>query len=312
MKANSQLTALGSSSMFTSVNDFSKWMISVINGIREQKPVYTRMLQTGTLETGEKITYAFGLEVDLYKGVRRVSHTGSWAGYRSIGDYYPDQNFGVIVLTNTADFTTSRAVQVAELFIGDQFNASVRPLAKGISSADPTVKIDSTILRKHTGLYKLGPGWLVDITLENGSLMTRATDEDKFPLEAKNDSAFWVPAYRALMTFNKDKQGRSYQVTYKAIEAKRVQPFAPDPKTFQEYAGQYFSEELSSVYRLYVKGGKLMVEHMRIGEHELRATGKDEFFSGGAGELQFQRNGKKVIGLNLSAGRVKNLNFVKL
>ena len=311
MKANSQLTALGSSSMFTSVNDFSKWMISVINGIREQKPEYTRMLQTGTLETGEKITYAFGLVVEPYKGVRRVSHTGSWAGYRSVGNYYPDQNFGVVILANTSTFSRSMADRVAELFIGEQLKVPAGAVVKGVSPADPTVKVDTMILRKHTGLYKLGPGWLVNITLENGSLMTRATDEDKFPLEAKNDSAFWVPAYGASMTFNKDKQGRSYQLTYKAIEAKRVQPFTSDPKTFQEYAGQYYSEELSTVYRLYVKDGKLMMEHMRNGEHEVKAIGKDEFFSNGAGELQFQRNGKKVIGFNLSAGRIKNLKFVK-
>jgi hypothetical protein len=113
------------------------------------------------------------------------------------------------------------------------------------------------------------------------------------------------------MTFNKDKQGKTYQVTYKAIEAKKVQPFTADPKIFQDYAGQYYSEELSTVYKLRVKDGKLMMEHMRNGEHEVRAIGKDEFFSNGAGELQFQRNGKKVTGFKLSAGRIKNLSFVK-
>jgi len=310
IKANSQLTALGSSSMFTTVTDFSKWMINLIQGVRDDKPVYKRMLQTGTLNNGEKITYAFGLAVADYKGVRRISHDGSWAGYRSVSNYFPDQNFGVVVLANTATFSRSKADQVAELFIKDFLKPQGNAISN-ISSTDLTIKVDSTILKKYTGLYKLGPGWLVNITLENGMLMTRATDEDKYPLEAKNDSSFWVPAYGASMTFNKDSQGKINQLSYKAIKAKKVQPFTPDTKTFKNYEGEYYSSELSTVYNIYLRDNKLIIEHMRNGEHELKATGKDEFFSNGVGEMEFLRNNQKVVGFQLSAGRIKNLQFVK-
>lgn len=311
-KANSQLTALGSSSMFTSVDDFSKWMIHLLQALREQKPEFKRMLQTGVLDNGEKITYAFGLAVNQYKGLSHVSHTGSWAGYRSVSNYYPEQNLGVVVLSNTASFTRDKADKVADLFLKDHFSPQQASTTQGlISSSDPTVLVDTNLQKQYTGLYKLGPGWLLNITLENGLLMTRATDEDKYPTEAKNDSSFWVPAYGAAITFNKDSRGKIHQLTYKNIQAKRVLPFSPDTKAFKEYEGVYYSSELGTVYKIYVMEDKLMMEHIRQGEHQIRQTGKDEFFANRLGELQFVRDKNKIKGFKLSAGRIKNLNFVK-
>ncbi len=311
VKANSQLTALGSSSMFTSVADFSKWMIQLLAGLKEGNPVYKRMLQTGTLNNGEKITYAFGLVAGKYKGLTHVSHTGSWAGYRSVSNYYPDQNLGVVVLANTALFSRAKADLVADLFLKDQFKPEATAIAAGINSTDSTVAVDTTLLKKYTGFYKLGPGWLLNITLENGILMTRATDEDKYATEAKNDSSFWVPAYGAAITFNKDRQGKISQLSYKTIQAKKVLPFTPDVKMFKDYEGSYYSHELSTVYKVYVKGGKLFLEHMRQGEHEIKPMAKDEFFASSIGEMQFTRTKNKVTGFVLSAGRIKNLRFVK-
>ncbi|TDH24579.1 class A beta-lactamase-related serine hydrolase [Segetibacter sp. 3557_3] len=311
VKANSQLTALGSSSMFTSANDFGKWMIHFLQALRDNKPIYKRMLETGTLDNGERIPYAFGLVVGEYKGVKHVSHTGSWAGYRSVSNYYPDQNLGIVVLANHATFSRSSADEVAELFLKDQLKPQSTSAAPGVSNTDSTVVVDSTRMKSYTGLYKLGPGWLVNITFENGVLMTRATDEDKYQLDAKNDSSFWVPAYGAAMTFNKDSRGKVYQLSYKAIKAPRVVPFVANPKTFSDYEGEYYSSELSAVYRVYRKADKLFIEHMRHGEHELKSIGNDEFFGNAIGEIRFDRASKKVSGFGLSAGRIKDIPFVK-
>jgi hypothetical protein len=248
--------------------------------------------------------------VNEYKGVKHVSHTGSWAGYRSVSNYYPDQNLGVIVLANTATFSRSKADQVAELFLKGQLKPQA--VATSISSTDSTVTVDSALLKTYTGLYKLGPGWLVNITLENGILMTRATDEDKYPLDAKNDSAFWVPAYGAAMTFNKDSKGKIYQLSYKAIKAPRINPYVPITNAlFKDYVGEYYSDELSTVYRVYLKENKMFIEHMRQGEHEVKPIGKDQFFASAVGEMQFTRVNKRVTELLLSAGRIKNIKFVK-
>jgi hypothetical protein len=152
----------------------------------------------------------------------------------------------------------------------------------------------------------------VNITLENGILMTRATDEDKYPLDPKNDSSFWVPAYGAAMTFNKDRQGKIFQLSYKTIKAPRVNAYAPATNTsLKDYVGEYYSDELSTVYRIYQKENKLFIEHMRHGEHEVKSIGKDEFFASAIGEMSFTRTNNKVSGLLLSAGRIKNIKFVK-
>jgi CubicO group peptidase (beta-lactamase class C family) len=45
------------------------------------------------LGDGWAIDYALGLTLDRYRGVRRVQHGGSWAGFRAMLARYPDQEF---------------------------------------------------------------------------------------------------------------------------------------------------------------------------------------------------------------------------
>jgi CubicO group peptidase (beta-lactamase class C family) len=56
-----------------------------------------------------------------------------------------------------------------------------------------------------------------------------------------------------------------------------VEPFAPSPDQLLEYAGEYFSPELSSVLTLYVEEGRLFARHFRHDQVFLRPTAVDEF-----------------------------------
>ena len=56
--------------------------------------------QTGNLNNGESLNYAFGLFVGQYKGKNILKHGGECSGYRSVISYFPDNRFGLAVLTN--------------------------------------------------------------------------------------------------------------------------------------------------------------------------------------------------------------------
>ena len=76
-RAVSNLTALGSSSLFTTVDDLAKW----IDNFHSPKPlvggsaVIARLHERGRLNDGTTIAYAFGQSVGEYRGLRTVTHT---------------------------------------------------------------------------------------------------------------------------------------------------------------------------------------------------------------------------------------------
>ncbi len=120
------LTALGSSSLYTTVEDLAKWIMNFDAPVASLSKTVQRMYQQGVLNNGDTIPYAFGQNVLKQRGLRMVTHGGSWAGYRSVLQRYPEQNFGVVILANTSDMNPGQLVnRIAELYLGDKFEAAV-------------------------------------------------------------------------------------------------------------------------------------------------------------------------------------------
>jgi CubicO group peptidase (beta-lactamase class C family) len=306
------LTAYGSSSIFTSVDDLNKWVINFQKMISSKNPVYMRMLTEGVLNNGDKVHYGYGLGHGEEFGLKTISHTGGWAGYRTIITNYPDQNISIIILSNADDFNMNDYEEkVAGYFLKGQIKITE---SKTENVKDlPTVKVDTLLLKKYAGTYQLGPGWIVTLTLESGQLMTQANGEDKFSTAAKSDSVFWIDAYGASMTFVKEKNGDVNLLKYKSIRAKRIIPFVANPAMYNEYAGTYYSDELETEYKVSVKENKLFMHHMRLGDFELSPdpSAQDQF-TGQIGAVKFfMDDHKKIIGFKLSGGRIKNIGFDK-
>ncbi|HVW12426.1 MAG TPA: serine hydrolase domain-containing protein [Mucilaginibacter sp.] len=305
-KTSDMLTAWGSSSIFTTAEDLAKWVIRFQEGLDDKNPVYLRMVETDKLNDGKKNNYAYGLEVTDDGGLRNINHTGGWAGFATVISNYPDQKLSIILLSNNAGFDSyGQAKQLARTLLGN----TIKPDPKLENYGNkPTVRVDSQALRKYANTYKLGEGWYVTFTLEDGKLMVQATGEPKFATEAKSDTVIWVPAYNAAFTFS-DIADKANTAKYKGIVAQRITPSKVDASQFGQYAGTYYSAELEATYRLYVKDRRLMVHHMRLGDFEL-VPDSAGMFSSDVGRIQFEKDGKgKVTGFKLSGGRVRNIRF---
>ena len=113
------LTTTGSGSLYTTVRDLAFWDESFYTGKLGGKDLVTLVETPGTLEDGTKLTYAFGLAVDTYQGLRRVEHGGALVGYRAQITRFPEKHFTVTVLCNSG---TARpgdlASRVAEIYLG--------------------------------------------------------------------------------------------------------------------------------------------------------------------------------------------------
>lgn len=308
------LTAYGSSSLFTNVDDLCKWVIHFENRVAAKDPVYLRMLETAPLNNGEENTYAFGLGMGEMAGLRIVSHTGGWAGYRTVITNFPNEKLSVILLSNDGAFApNASAGEVAKAILGSKMKSNNNNMPVDKIKGQPTIDLNAEIARKQEGTYKLGENWYVTLTLENGALMTQANGEPKFSTAPKSDSTIWIDAYGSSMTFIKSKDGSVNNLRYRGFVAPRITTVKPDLSKMGDYSGTYYSEEFEAIYKIDYNNNKLMLHHMRLGDFELTpdliAAGA---FNCGLGRMDFQVENGKVKGFKLSRGRVKNLVFSKL
>lgn len=136
-RALSQLAAAGSSSLFISAEDMGKWLLRFggASSAGSFGEAFERMQAPGTLSNGKAVDYGFGVGLGDFQGTKKISHTGGWAGYRSIVFLLPEKKFGLAILSNAGNLNTSElARKIAALYLGDSL------VAKPAKPADAQVK----------------------------------------------------------------------------------------------------------------------------------------------------------------------------
>ena len=270
------LTALGSSSLFSSAADMAKWLINFdsarVGGRRAMELTRTR----APLNDGSPNQYAFGILHGEWRGVPFLSHSGSWAGFVSFLAYIPEKRFGVVVLANAPNVPVQRAaIEISNIYLGPEL-APVTAAA-AVQSPGATVEVPIATLDRYVGTYRLGPGWYVRIRREGTALMTQATREAEFPLEPRSEREFWVEAYNAPMTFARDSVSGRVMLHYRNFRVPRH--IGRDPvrgRPLAELAGEYVSEELGTSYEVLVSDSTVTLRHFRHGDVPLvRAFGDD-------------------------------------
>jgi CubicO group peptidase (beta-lactamase class C family) len=206
LKYSDVLSAYGSSCMYSSLKDMSRWVIHLQAAIHARDAVYTRLLEKIHLINGGNINYAYGLEIWPYKGVKTIYHSGAWAGYRTQIMIFPDDQLAFITLSNADDddLSAGYARSIADLLLqknDDRSQAQNDRSRPTDYSKSPTVAVDTSLLRKYAGTYQLTPTRFMTITLENGQLIVQSTGEDKTSMQAKSESVFWVSDYHSTITF---------------------------------------------------------------------------------------------------------------
>ncbi|NNF27141.1 MAG: beta-lactamase family protein, partial [Gemmatimonadetes bacterium] len=78
-----QLTALASSSLHTTMADFTRWMANYETKLVGGEKGLRTLTRQGVLSDGTTIPYAFGLVHGDYRGLPTLGHGGSWRGFRT-------------------------------------------------------------------------------------------------------------------------------------------------------------------------------------------------------------------------------------
>jgi len=303
----SSLSALGSSSLFTTVNDLVKWVNNFDDGHVGGRAVIDMMKQKGVLNSGAEIDYAFGQSVRNYRGIETISHSGGWAGFRTFLVRFPEARLSVIVLSNlSACNPGAKAFAVAELYLADRLDP--KPDA-GEGETPRTAPLDSGRFPEYTGTWRLGPAWLLTIFLDEDRLMARATAEDAFRMTPKAADRFGVDAYGADIAFERSEEGKVDLLLYRGIRARRVVPFEPTVHRLREYEGLFRSDEMATTYTIAVRDDQLTASHAKHGVWALVPTVEDSFRAP-RGSVLFERDEAGwVEGFCVSDKRSRNIRF---
>jgi CubicO group peptidase (beta-lactamase class C family) len=303
------LTAPGSSSLYSTTEDLSRWVIHLMYPKSERKSVVERMFKTKALNDGSENSYAYGIDMGEFRGTKWIAHSGSWASFTTYLVLVPEYDLAIVVLNNQESNAYRTAYHIASLYVPETKvdEEQEQPIEK------KEIKLSDKVLNNYTGTYKLGPAWYVHITLKDGQLWTQATDEDNFPMTALSENVFLIKAYgNRTMTFHLDENHLVYN--------EMICPKMDDQSTFdkndvQAFIGDYFSKELNTWYKVKFEDGQLKLWHFRNGNISLLPAWNDDFRASEwyASTVEFKRdkNGQ-IVGLYISQYRSMKQFFKKM
>lgn len=291
----------GATSLFTTVEDLSKWDKNFYSKKIGGPDFINAMLENGILNNGTKQAYAGGISTESYKGFKTEQHSGADAGYRSNFIRFPDQYFSVILLANHAESQDMlMSQQVADFFLE----------IKARETSDAIFSIDSSIVKGWAGTYiDALTKRRIELNFENGNLFLGSTK-----LLSLSNMEFSVRGSSTKLSFSRELGVDKICVTNaNAINRnyERVVEIDLQPSEFLEFIGVYYSAELDTKYIVTANDSLLFVKIPRNNKLEFFPFAKDEF--SGNFFIQFSRGKrKKVEGFYLTTGRVRNLYFEKL
>jgi len=137
----------------STVDDLAKWDENFYSGQVGGKILLAELQETAKLNDGKKLNYAKGIVVSDYRGLRMVSHGGSWGGYRAQLMRFPDHHFSVACLCNLGSSDpTRRASQVADVYL----NSVMKPKTVKSAEADEERKKEPatiSLTKEQLGAY---------------------------------------------------------------------------------------------------------------------------------------------------------------
>jgi hypothetical protein len=312
---------MGAGAVHTSVEDFGRWLNNYDAATVGGRDIIETMTTASTLndgspaKSGPSQAYAIGLNVGTLRGLRVVSHGGSWAGYRGHFLRFPDQHFAVATFCNlTTSGPDSLARKVAGIYLADRMQPDSATMWTVALAGAPRVDVPATSLRTLAGVWR---------NVERGEIRRTRFAGDSLFVIGGGERTRLIPLgggrFRAEsgteLRFEGDAAAPSRMIvrtTAEEVTYARADTVTLTPAQLAEYAGNYRSDEVEATQTWKVEKGQLVVyaNDRRLGV--LEPTYRDGFSHGGS-VIDVQRDGQgHVTGYVVEAGRVRHLRFTRV
>ena len=301
----SHVETTGSGGVHSSIPDLLRWDESFYTGALGGSTLTTMVQTPGTLNNGDKLSYAFGLTVDSYGGRRRVHHGGALGGYRAMLMRFPDEHFSVALLCNIATAnTTLLAERVTDAYL-------TKPAAAAAANGNAPLGEDQPM--RYAGLYfNFRTEGLMRFVARDGTVAV-----DGGPaLKHEGSHQFRMGNQETMLRFDVTHAGLAERVRVVRPGAResvfeRVAETKPTATQLNDYAGSYRSDELNTSWQVDQRDGKLKISGAR-GEVSVELTPLfADAFSGAGWIVRFVRESGRVTGLTVTTGRSRRVAFAR-
>lgn len=295
----------GSGGLLLTIDDFLKWSAAFQAGEGRWGAIRDSLSAVIRLNDGTAITYGLGVTTDEWRGVRRVSHTGSTGGYRAALYRFPQQAVSVALLCNIgAANPGALATSVATLVLGDALKPVVAEVAPAIATT-PEALVALTgryhaPFNEDVAVLEVRDGQLVDSL---SGMVFVPWGADRFRARGTPIS-FTFTRTGTAVTIKEEALGT------RAVEWTRVEAPVSGATAMAAYAGRFTSPELGAAFEIVARGDTLLVDQGWRGTLRLAPIFRDAFRLPDGKRVRFTRDARgRVTGFVLWDGRVRHLRF---
>jgi CubicO group peptidase (beta-lactamase class C family) len=318
----------GGSGVNTCIEDLKRW-----DGIFHDDALRRGKYMGEFLEQGMLLGNRFTLDADAYvkkvnpsikappgeyRGVRRMQFTGGLFGSAVGMARFPEHRFTVICLANTDEIRPwVMAERIADLYLAEHLEPQPAAEVRTI------VEVPEAELRDKVGAYYLADeGRLWRVTFKDGKLYNSNDIGETYELQPLGDDRFQPEKYPTdTFRFARNDGNERYTLHLSwATGSVEYQPVdLPDPKSvpYADYAGEYFSEELTTFYRIKFEQDALWLRVNGRRWERLEPTIAGEFIAADriphdARVFRFLRDdGGRVSGFAVNFWRINDLRFTR-
>lgn len=291
----------GNGGLLTTVGDLLLFTHALETGELGGQAFMDEMHRQGVLNNGRVISYASGLFINEYRGVRQIGHSGATAGYRGYLARYPDHGLAVAVMCNVTSGNAARLAHgIVDIYLGDDLeDAADTPLA--------AVRIPGDRLALMSGRFR---------NTRNHSLavIDPTTDGLRAPwgqLVPETGTRFIGTGGRAI-EFQDDDSFLVLEANGDSLAFERVSTWEPGDAALRALTGDYHSPEAEVTYRLEMSADRLMLAD-RYGEAFVMSPLYEDAFRTRMGIMRVERDGRgRAVALVLTQSRVWGLRFERV
>ncbi len=312
----------GPAGLYTTIKDLAKWDKNFYNmqvGGREGDSL---MHLPGKLNSGQELTYASGLQVESYHGLKTTNHSGFDPGYTTMLLRFPEKYLTVAVLCNVTSATPwVWAYNVADLYLANEIDKK----PSSVSSINEKVSLSEKELEVFTGIYKSRDGMVVQSLDQKDGQLIATIGTYQFPLSNIGNWQFNDGLTHYILSFTEPDEAEGMTASWSPnptpikdgpLNLFRIElRWDPVGTELSEFTGSFFSEELDATWKIIQDDDGLILKRWGIEDQFLEPLYKNVFAfkESTSPRLEFQRgNDGKINNIEVSNEQISGMKFLKV
>ncbi len=292
------MNVVGNGGMLTTVGDWLRWN-AALDAKTFGEPFVKALETQAVLNDGRKISYALGVVVDDYRGIKEVTHSGGTAGYQTYLARFPEKKLSVAALCN--GFPPSSG-DVVYSVVDEIFGPFPEPAkVEGLSMPEERLK-------KYAGLWKNDITRNVNpIAVDKGELKLGST-----VLKPMGDGSFMLGDRKLKFADGSPATATIHNVDGSVTRLTLVTEWRPSAADLATFAGDWHSDEAQATLTFSVEGDKAFIVQRPITRLPLRPIYKDHFTTQGF-VVWVTRDAKGNIDkLHVGGSRLRDIYFSRV